>query len=64
MTKDKMKCPLCKGKGEMSAPRRAEDKPSKYDMARVLVKAGYSYREVADALGYKSIRSVSIAMGK
>lgn len=66
ITLEKIECPVCKGSGKILSPRSAQKKRTidRYAIARTLVNDGFSYREVADALGYKSIRSVAIAVEK
>lgn len=57
------KCPVCSGVGKIPVPRSEKSKvEQKHDMARTLVKAGYSFREVAEFLGYKSSASVTHAL--
>ena len=50
-----MKCPICKGKGEIINPKKKLDKRG---MAQTLIKAGFSYRQVAKFLDYKSTYSI------
>lgn len=56
-------CPVCKGAGELPGPHKqgrdlaAERKA----MARTLRKAGYSFRQIRDFLGWKSVRSAAAA---
>ena len=55
-----MKCPICKGKGELAEPHskwvgKVADKKV---MARLLRKEGYSIRQIMRFLGYKSPESV------
>jgi hypothetical protein len=59
-----MRCPVCKGKGELPEPRQAGRDRSKErrDMAKVLRKNGYSIRQIANFLGWKSPRSVVLAL--
>jgi hypothetical protein len=59
-----MKCPVCKGKGELPEPRKvARDRTrERYEMAKVLRANGYSIRQIADFLGWKSPRSVVVAL--
>ena len=62
------KCPVCKGKGTLPKPRKTEKElqatQRKHEMAKTLIDAGYSYREVADLLGYKSPSTVGFAVKK
>ena len=57
-----IKCPVCKGKGEIPQPTATSERGQKIKMAQTLVEAGYSYAEVATALGYKSRSSVTFAV--
>lgn len=67
--KQTMDCPVCKGLGKMPAPRHTNktikpDKARKTAMCKAMAKAGYSYREIAAFLGYRSKRSISVLLGK
>lgn len=53
-----MKCPLCEGTGV--APDKRTSK-QKNEVAKLLVEHGYSYREIAKLLGWKSANSVTHA---
>jgi hypothetical protein len=53
-----MKCPICKGKGELPEPKRKFQDRRK-EMAVVLLREGFGTREVQRFVGYKSPRSVS-----
>lgn len=59
-----MKCPICKGSGELPAPNgRIRDKSEeRRRIARILHKSGYSYRQIAKVVGWKSPRSVMLAV--
>ena len=59
-----MKCPVCKGKGCLPDPRKkfADESEAKKAMAKTLVDAGYSYRQVQSFLGWKSVASVQQAI--
>lgn len=59
-----MKCPICKGKGDLPEPRSTQrDKAAeRRRMVRILRDAGYSIRQIADLIGYKSPRSVVLAL--
>lgn len=61
-----MKCPCCKGTGELPDPRHkdADKRALRVRMAKSLKDAGYSYRQIQDLLGWKSVRSVSQALEK
>lgn len=59
-----MKCPICK-KGELPEPKgqtRYDKSEAKKKMARVLVNNGFSYRQIASFIGWKSTQSVSKAI--
>ena len=64
LTKDKIKCPICKGKGELPKPRGKHGKRiiDNAIMANLLRDAGYSLREIGGFLGYKSPRSVQLCL--
>lgn len=59
-----MKCPICKGRGELKEPRvRFKDKAAeKKAMAKTLREAGYSLRQIQGFLGWKSVRSAADAV--
>jgi hypothetical protein len=59
-------CPICKGLGKMPRPHQTTkpDRARKAAMCKAMAKAGYSYREMAAFLGYKSKRSISVLLGK
>lgn len=59
-----MKCPVCKGKGCLPEPRKVQRDRTKErrDMAKVLRANGYSIRQIQEFLGWKSPRSVVIAL--
>lgn len=62
-------CPVCKGLGKMPKPRTNRntiepDRKRKTAMCKAMAAAGYSYREMAAFLGYKSKRSISVLLGK
>lgn len=63
MKKEKIKCPICKGKGELELPRKHERDWGivKRRMARTLLKTGFSHRQVQKFIGWGSVRSVSLA---
>lgn len=58
------RCPVCQGTGLIEKPLSAEDSEVKRRMVRVLVNEGFSYRQVMKFLGWKSPRSVSVALGR
>lgn len=52
-------CPTCHGSGMLEPPVRApDDVTERRRAAHKLRRAGYSLREIADALGYASNNSV------
>lgn len=53
-----MKCPICKGKGELPLPRHALQRHEKRAMAKTLVKNGYSLRQIMRFVGFHSPQSV------
>ena len=61
---DHAPCPVCKGSGHLSISRRVTRDRTKERraMAKVLRANGYSIRQIADLLGWKSPRSVQLAL--
>ena len=59
-----VKCPICKGKGELPEPRQvARDRDAeRRKMARTLRENGYSLRQIQEFCGWKSVRSVVLAV--
>lgn len=59
-----MRCPVCKGTGELINPKRGpiDEIAAKRTMAKALHAEGYSYREIAKLVGWKSPRSVQLAL--
>lgn len=53
-------CPICEGTGLVTDPRKLEIDTTevKRGMAKKLRNFGYSFRQIQNALGYKSVRSV------
>lgn len=62
--KDKIDCPVCKGSGEVFAPKPVESIDKKIKAAKELKKAGFSFREIMKLMNYKSTRSVSYLLEK
>lgn len=63
----KHKCPACEGTGEFELiPSHIDDHQiyMKQIVAETLIGKGYSYRQVAKILGYKSPRSVQYLLEK
>jgi len=54
-------CPICKGTGRFAMPKKIDIDSAeiKERLALELIGKGYSYRQVQNALGYKSVRSIS-----
>lgn len=60
-----MKCPVCMGKGfikEIPAGDKRYSDQMKHRMARILHEKGFSYRQIMKFTGYKSTRSISLAL--
>lgn len=55
-----MKCPLC-NQGEIKKSQLV-DRPARRQKARELRKLGFTFHEIMRALGYKSPRSVTLAL--
>jgi len=66
MKHQKIKCPVCKGVGEVSPPsdKIKERQRRRSDVANKLRNEGYSIREIAALMGYKSPNSVFILIDK
>lgn len=62
MVKKSDKCPVCKGTGKFTLPSKKDvhSYEIKGVLARTLAEKGYSYRQIAEALGYKSTRSIHL----
>jgi hypothetical protein len=56
-------CPICRGSGSLPEPKpqRKDERDTRREMARVLREHGYSLRQIAGLVGYKSPRSVALA---
>ena len=61
-------CPICRGEGKIKFGQLYSKKKEwleiKNDMCITLKKDGYTYREIAHLLGYKSTRSVWLIVNK
>ena len=60
-----IKCPICKGRGELRAPSKRPPKsalPPKWIMAQALKDVGYSHGEIVKLLGWRSKNSVTHAL--
>lgn len=56
---EKINCPMCNGEGKIEQPHfKQKIMKEKYQTAIRMHKEGYSIREIAKAMGYKSPRSV------
>lgn len=55
-----MKCPCCKGKGNLNKETLL-DKPKRREMARKMRKLGFTLEVIMKSLNYKSPRSVVLA---
>jgi len=58
-----MKCPLCNGSG-ITEPQQKRTAEEKRKLAVKMRGLGFSFREIMNALGYKSPNSVSKALKK
>ena len=58
------KCPVCKGEGTLPEPRKvARDRyTERRKMAKILRDQGYSMRQIQEFCGWKSVRSVQVAL--
>ena len=58
-------CPICNGAGSLPVGFHDDDRPkARRIMAQALANKGYSYREIMRLCGWKSVGSVSEALGK
>ena len=66
MKKQKDKCPVCKGTGEIHGPNESirDRQKRRSEIANKLRDTGYSIREIAALMGYKSPNSVFILLEK
>ena len=66
MKHQKLKCPVCKGSGEVPPPSEKikERQRRRAEVANKLRDKGYSIREIAALMGYKSPNSVFILLEK
>lgn len=66
MPKEKVKCPVCKGHGEIekAGNQIAARQRRRKDIAQKLRSEGYSIREIMALMGYKSTNSVAILLEK
>lgn len=58
-----MKCPCCNGIGKVDKSTLT-DRPKRREMARNMRKLGFTFAVIMKALGYKSPRSVSLALNR
>lgn len=57
-----MKCPICKGKGNLSEPERTHFTTTELnapEIARTLRKTGLSIRQIAKIMGFKHPGSIN-----
>lgn len=66
MPKEKIKCPICKGHGEVDGPANAvaARQRRQSDVAKKLKSEGYTVREIMALMGYKSTNSVSVLINR
>lgn len=66
MQKEKIKCPVCKGHGELDKPEQkvAARVRRRKDIANKLRAEGYTIREIMALMGYKSTNSVAVLLDK
>lgn len=57
-------CPVCGGTGKVKPPKPKKEMEEMVKVAKALKKAGFSFREIMELMGYKSTRSVSYLLGK
>jgi hypothetical protein len=56
-------CPICAGTGKIEPPRHADRTAhARKIMAKALHQQGYSLRQIARLCGWKSVRSVVLAI--
>lgn len=58
-----IKCPVCKGKGEVISPKMPESE-LRAEMVKILLKEGFGLREVQRMIGFKSPTAVSYIKNK
>jgi C4-type Zn-finger protein len=63
---NRVDCPVCKGTGKFSLPKKIEidSVPIKEEIVLGLRKNGYSMRQIQVAMGYKSPRSIQYIIDK
>jgi hypothetical protein len=64
--KQTIKCPTCKGKGELEKPKSTipARQRRRSDIANKLRSEGYTIREIMALMGYKSTTSVQLLLKK
>lgn len=55
---DDIECPACQGTGKVKLPKRKR-KELKQSIIKKLIAEGWSMREIAKEMGYKSANSIS-----
>ncbi len=56
------RCPICNGSGKIEHPKHTDERETKKIMAKALAAHGYSYRQIANLVGWRSPRSVQLAL--
>lgn len=66
MQKEKGTCPICKGQGKVDKPKQdvAARKRRKKEIATTLRLEGYTIREIAALMGYKSPSTVDYILNQ
>ncbi len=59
-----MKCPICKGKGEIAEPTGIMEVKEREKIVKDLRKKGYKFHEIMWIVGYKSPQSISKILKK
>lgn len=58
-----MRCPICKGSGDIEEPSgRMDEAKARRVMAKALRAEGYTIRQIMRLIGWKSPRSVMVAL--
>lgn len=59
-----MKCPCCKGTGELDENAALLDRARRREIARIMREKGHTLTYIMNSLGYKSPRSVVLAINR